>query len=98
MLRKSCVIVVALLTLALFGSTGAYATQTFKLGFGDPPDSDQGAYAERFKAVVEGLSDGEIQIELFPVAPWALKPKCFKAREREPLTLPWFSAEMPYPS
>ena len=65
MLRKSCVVAIALFTLAIFGLPGAQAGQILKLGFGDPPDSDQGVYAERFKAVVEGLSGGEIQVELF---------------------------------
>ena len=87
MLRKSCVIVVALLTLALFGSTGAYATQTFKLGFGDPPDSDQGAYAERFKAVVEGLSDGEIQIELFSGGALGTETEMLQSARKGPLDL-----------
>ena len=65
MLRKSCVVVFALLVLATLGLSSAHAAQTLKLGFGDPADSDQGAYAERFKEVVEGLSDGEIKVELF---------------------------------
>ena len=40
--------------------------KTFKVGLGDPIDSDQGAYAQRFEELVESLSDGEMQVELFP--------------------------------
>ncbi|VFQ42935.1 TRAP transporter substrate-binding protein [Desulfoluna butyratoxydans] len=65
MLRKSFAVALSFLTLAVFGLSGAQAAQTIKLGYGDPPESDQGVYARRFKAVVEGLSDGEIKVELF---------------------------------
>ncbi|WP_197738732.1 TRAP transporter substrate-binding protein [Cobetia sp. AM6] len=40
--------------------------KTFKVGMGDPMDSDQGALAQRFEELVEDLSDGEMQVELFP--------------------------------
>lgn len=40
--------------------------KTFKVGMGDPMDSDQGALAQRFEELVEQLSDGEMQVELFP--------------------------------
>lgn len=46
-------------------STTAQA-KTFKVGMGDPMDSDQGALAQRFEELVEQLSDGEMQVELFP--------------------------------
>ncbi len=65
MLRKSFIVALTFLTLAVFGTPGAQATQTLKLGYGDPPESDQGVYARRFKKVVEGLSKGEIKVQLF---------------------------------
>ncbi|GAB2719958.1 TRAP transporter substrate-binding protein [Halomonas garicola] len=57
-----------LLTTVIFSILSVQAAQaeTFKLGMGDPMDSDQGALAQRFKQMVEELSDGEMQIELFP--------------------------------
>ncbi|KJZ10035.1 C4-dicarboxylate ABC transporter substrate-binding protein [Halomonas sp. S2151] len=44
----------------------AAEAKTFKVGMGDPMDSDQGALAQRFEELVESLSDGEMQVELFP--------------------------------
>lgn len=62
-----------LLTLALLlsmctflGFADASAKQVLKLGMGDPIDSDQGAFAIRFKEILEGLSEGELQVDLFP--------------------------------
>ncbi|SDL24210.1 tripartite ATP-independent transporter solute receptor, DctP family [Modicisalibacter muralis] len=58
-----------LLTTAILLSTVVAAqaeAKTFKLGMGDPMDSDQGALAQRFEELVESLSDGEMQVELFP--------------------------------
>ncbi len=40
--------------------------KTMKLGFGDPLDSDQGAYASRFKELVEYYSEGDIEVTLYP--------------------------------
>lgn len=47
-------------------ASSASAQQVMRLGMGDPIDSDQGAFAQRFKEVVEELSNGEIRVELFP--------------------------------
>lgn len=40
--------------------------KTFKLGMGDPLESDQGALASRFKDLVEYYSKGEIKVTLYP--------------------------------
>lgn len=57
-----------LLTTAILASLAistAHA-KTFQVGMGDPIDSDQGALAQRFEQLVEELSGGEMQVELFP--------------------------------
>jgi len=57
----------ALLATAVMLAMSATAqAKTFKVGMGDPMDSDQGALAQRFEELVEQLSDGEMQVELFP--------------------------------
>nr|WP_297459489.1 TRAP transporter substrate-binding protein [uncultured Halomonas sp.] len=58
-----------LLTTAILLSTATIVqaeARTFQLGMGDPMDSDQGALAQRFEELVESLSGGEMQVELFP--------------------------------
>lgn len=40
--------------------------KTMKVGMGDPIDSDQGAYATRFKELVEYYSEGDIKVKLYP--------------------------------
>ncbi|MFW3616398.1 TRAP transporter substrate-binding protein [Billgrantia antri] len=57
-----------LVTSAVLTTLLAHAAQaeTFRVGMGDPIDSDQGALAQRFKELVEQLSEGEMQVELFP--------------------------------
>ncbi|TDR55048.1 tripartite ATP-independent transporter DctP family solute receptor [Halomonas ventosae] len=52
--------------LATLTAHAAQAETTFKVGMGDPMDSDQGALAQRFEELVEELSGGEMQVELFP--------------------------------
>lgn len=42
------------------------AVTTIKLGLGDPIESDQGAMAKRFKVLVEGYTNNEISVQLFP--------------------------------
>jgi tripartite ATP-independent transporter DctP family solute receptor len=44
----------------------APAKTVLKMGFGDPIDSDQGAYAKQFKYLMEGYTNGEVEIQLFP--------------------------------
>jgi tripartite ATP-independent transporter DctP family solute receptor len=44
----------------------ASAKTVLKMGFGDPIDSDQGAYAKQFKYLMEGYTNGEVEIQLFP--------------------------------
>lgn len=60
---KKTLITSAILTTLM--AQAAHA-ETFQVGMGDPIDSDQGALAQRFKELVEQLSDGEMQVELFP--------------------------------
>lgn len=40
--------------------------KTLRLGMGDPLDSDQGAFASRFKELVEYYSDGDLKVTLYP--------------------------------
>ncbi|WP_407333957.1 TRAP transporter substrate-binding protein [Enterovibrio sp. 27052020O] len=42
------------------------SAKTMKVGMGDPIESDQGAYALRFKDLVEFYSGGDIKIKLYP--------------------------------
>lgn len=42
------------------------SAKTMRLGMGDPIDSDQGAYASRFKDLVEYYSNGDIKVTLYP--------------------------------
>lgn len=65
-MKKLLVIAVLLCTFTLVGYADASAQKILRVGMGDPIDSDQGAMAKRFKQVLEGLSDGEITVELFP--------------------------------
>jgi tripartite ATP-independent transporter DctP family solute receptor len=45
---------------------GLVQAKTFKLGMGDPLESDQGALASRFKELVEYYSKGEMKVTLYP--------------------------------
>ncbi len=42
------------------------SAKTMKVGMGDPINSDQGAYATRFKELVEFYSGGDIKVKLYP--------------------------------
>ncbi|NGN96298.1 TRAP transporter substrate-binding protein [Grimontia sp. S25] len=42
------------------------SAKTMKVGIGDPIESDQGAYATRFKELVEYYSNGDIKVKLYP--------------------------------
>jgi len=53
----------------------ASAQKVIKVGMGDPIDSDQGAFAKRFKEAVEGLSEGNIKVELFPGGALGAEPE-----------------------
>jgi TRAP-type transport system periplasmic protein len=48
------------------GAHAAQAKQKFQVGVGDLLDSDQGKLASRFKEIVEAVSSGEIEVDLFP--------------------------------
>jgi tripartite ATP-independent transporter DctP family solute receptor len=65
MLKKIVVTTVAAMTIAL-SVQGVMAKQIFRVGMGDAIDSDQGAMAKQFKSIVESLSAGEIEVQLFP--------------------------------
>ena len=64
--RKIKLLVVCLTLLLAFGAGDVFAKRTIKVGMGDPMESDQGAFAKRFKENLEGLSNGEIEVQLFP--------------------------------
>ncbi len=64
MMRKLSLFLVSVLVMVLM-SSAVYA-KTLRVGMGDPLDSDQGAFALRFKEIVEGLSNGNVTVELFP--------------------------------
>ena len=66
MLKRCALVLVAVLALTALGPGQVSAKQIFRVGMGDPIDSDQGALAKRFKDIVEGLSGGEIEVQLFP--------------------------------
>lgn len=64
---KRIITLVLLLSAFMFvGHVDASAKQIMRVGMGDPIDSDQGAMATRFKEILESLSGGEIEVELFP--------------------------------
>ncbi len=66
MFKKITMMVVCLCFFLGMMAGSASAQKVIKVGMGDPIDSDQGAFAKRFKEAVEGLSNGEIKVELFP--------------------------------
>lgn len=66
MLRRSFVVALAVLALTVVGNAPVFAQKVLRVGMGDAIDSDQGAFAKRFKEEVETLSDGKIKVELFP--------------------------------
>lgn len=66
MTRKFKVLAVLLVFMCAIGAGDAFAKKTIKVGMGDPIESDQGAFAKRFKENLEGLSNGEIEVQLFP--------------------------------
>jgi tripartite ATP-independent transporter DctP family solute receptor len=62
-ITRSLTIVLACSALALPALVDA---KTLRLGMGDPLDSDQGAFASRFKELVEFYSDGDLKVTLYP--------------------------------
>ncbi|MFT6044310.1 MAG: tripartite ATP-independent transporter DctP family solute receptor [Arenicella sp.] len=48
------------------GSNSNSGSKKIKLGMGDQMDSDQGAFALRYKELIEKYSGGELTVELFP--------------------------------
>ena len=66
MFKKVILMAVCFFMFFAMMAVSASAQQVIRVGMGDPIDSDQGAFAQRFKEVVEGLSNGDIRVELFP--------------------------------
>ncbi|MDO9583380.1 MAG: TRAP transporter substrate-binding protein [Desulfomicrobium sp.] len=66
MLRRFKFLAVCLIFLCAVGASDAFAKRVIKVAMGDPIESDQGALAVRFKQNLEGLSNGEIEVQLFP--------------------------------
>ncbi len=66
MFRKLALVAVSAIVLSLVGPTTALATQSINVGIGDLLDSDQGKLAQRFKEIVEAVSEGNIDVQLFP--------------------------------
>lgn len=66
MSRKIRVLAVCLILSLAFGAGDVFAKRIIKVGMGDPIESDQGAFAKRFKENLEGFSNGEIEVQLFP--------------------------------
>ncbi len=66
MFRKFAIVAVSVILLCLVGPTTVLATQSINVGIGDLLDSDQGKLAQRFKDIVEELSEGKIEVQLFP--------------------------------
>ncbi len=66
MFRKLTILAVSMFLLCLVGPHSALATQSINVGIGDLLDSDQGKLAKRFKEIVEELSEGKIDVQLFP--------------------------------
>ncbi len=65
MLKKLWITTIAIMMMVMM-THAATAKQVFRVGMGDAIDSDQGAMAKQFKHLVETLSNGEIEVELFP--------------------------------
>lgn len=65
MLKKLCITTIAIFAIVVTAQS-VLAKQVFRVGMGDAIDSDQGAMAKAFKSIVESLSGGEIEVELFP--------------------------------
>ena len=66
-MRRVVTVMVALIAvLALCIPVSVMAKTVLKCGFGDPIDSDQGAYAKQFKYLVEGYTNGNVEVQLFP--------------------------------
>ena len=55
-----------LLCLCLSGIPSTLFAKNLRLGMGDRMDSDQGAFATRFKALLEDYSDGGLTATLYP--------------------------------
>lgn len=65
-MKKRIIALSLIIALALICAPGITLAKTvLKLGFGDPIDSDQGAFAKQFKYLVEGYTNGEVEVQLF---------------------------------
>lgn len=67
MLKKLGIAVLgALLVLGAAAPNGFAAEKILKMGIGDPEDSDAGAFAKKFKQIVEEKTNGKVDVQLFP--------------------------------
>ena len=65
-MKKIIFTVIVVMALSLICAPGISLAKTvLKVGFGDPIDSDQGAFAKQFKYLVEGWTNGEVEVQLF---------------------------------
>ena len=64
MLKQLPLALIILVTLTC-PTADAAAKQILRVGMSAPPESDQGIFARRFKAIVESLAQGEISVSIF---------------------------------
>ncbi len=65
-LKKAHFSITILLCLCLIGLPSTLFAKNLRLGMGDQMDSDQGAFATRFKTLVEHYSGGDLTVTLYP--------------------------------
>lgn len=64
--RFTTAIMSAALVCGIVGAAEAAPERVFKVGLGDPLEADAGAYALKFKEIVEERSGGKFAIDIFP--------------------------------
>ncbi|WP_027361643.1 TRAP transporter substrate-binding protein [Halodesulfovibrio aestuarii] len=66
MFRKALVLVALVAMMAVSSVSFAQDPTILRIGMGDPIDSEMGAIATRFKEIVEGRTDGKVEVQIFP--------------------------------
>lgn len=66
MFKHVSALVTALVLLCSLGTTAQAAERVFKVGLGDALEADAGAYALKFKELVEKRTNGKVSIDIFP--------------------------------
>ena len=66
MFRKVLVLVALVAMMAVSTASYAQAKTILRVGMGDPIDSEMGAIATRFKEIVEGRTNGDVEVQIFP--------------------------------